>query len=41
MGVNQCFVSPNGRYQLLLQSNAVLVLSDLSVNPPLPIWTSQ
>jgi len=38
LGAGQCFVSPNGRYQLLLQSNGELVLSDLSVTPATVLW---
>lgn len=40
IGVGQCFVSPNGRYELLLQSNDHLILLDLSVSPPVSLWTS-
>src|SRR5258708_1887264 len=40
IGIGQCFVSPNGRYELLLQSNDHLVLLDLSVYPPLTLWGS-
>lgn len=39
-GVGQCFVSPNGRYELLLQDNGHLVLYDQSVSPPAVLWTS-
>ncbi len=38
IGIGQCFVSPNGRYELLLQSNDHLVLLDLVTNQVL--WTS-
>jgi hypothetical protein len=38
LGVGQCFVSPDGRYQLLLQANGELVLSDLSVTPNTVLW---
>jgi hypothetical protein len=34
----QCFVSPNGRFQLLLDANNNLVLSDTSFNPPAILW---
>ena len=34
----QCFVSPNGRFQLLLDANHNLVLSDTSFNPPVVLW---
>jgi hypothetical protein len=40
LGVGQCFVSPNGRYELLLQDNGHLVLLDQSVSPPTVLWTS-
>lgn len=40
LGVGQCFVSPNGRYELLLQDNDHLVLYDQSVSPPAILWTS-
>jgi len=40
LGVGQCFVSPNGRYELLLQDNGHLVLYDQSVSPPAILWTS-
>ncbi|MBZ5490921.1 MAG: hypothetical protein LAO76_08320 [Acidobacteriia bacterium] len=40
LGVGQCFVSPNGRYELLMQDNDHVVLYDQSVSPPAILWTS-
>ncbi len=33
LGANQCFVSPNGRFELLLQSDGGLVVLDRAVDP--------
>jgi hypothetical protein len=38
MAAGQCFVSPNGRFELLLNSSNNLLLLDNSVNPPLVLW---
>jgi hypothetical protein len=38
MASGQCFVSPNGRYELLLNSSNNLVLFDNSVAPPVILW---
>jgi hypothetical protein len=38
MAVNQCFVSPNGRFELLLNSSNNLLLLDNSVSPPQVLW---
>lgn len=38
MAAGQCFVSPNGRFELLLNSSNNLLLLDNSVNPPLVMW---
>jgi len=38
IGIGQCFVSPNGRYELLLAPDNSLVLYDLSFNPPAVLW---
>jgi hypothetical protein len=38
MAAGQCFVSPNGRFELLLNSSNNLMLLDNSVNPPLVMW---
>ncbi len=38
LGANQCFVSPDGRYELLLQASGELLLTDNSVNPPAVLW---
>jgi RHS repeat-associated protein len=40
MGTGQCFVSPNGRYELLLQSNGNLVLYDRLPNPATALWST-
>jgi hypothetical protein len=37
----QCFVSPNGRFEMLLQTDGALVVLDRSVDPaqgPQAIW---
>ena len=36
----QCFVSPNGRYEALMQTDGNLVLSDLSVSPAAVLWST-
>jgi hypothetical protein len=38
IGAGQCFVSPDGRYELLLQASGTLVLQDNSVSPPVILW---
>jgi len=41
LGAGQCFVSPNGRFELLLQTDGGLVLLDRSIDPavaPQAIW---
>jgi hypothetical protein len=35
----QCFVSPNGHFELLLQSDGGLTIYDRSVSPPQPVWS--
>lgn len=36
----QCFVSPNGRFELLMQGDGNLVIYDLSVTPNKALWSS-
>jgi hypothetical protein len=38
LGVGQCFVSPDGRYELSLQASGSLILQDNSVSPPQVLW---
>jgi YD repeat-containing protein len=40
LGTGQCFVSFNGRYELLMQSDGNLVINDLSVSPPQSLWSA-
>jgi hypothetical protein len=40
LGSGQCFVSPNGRFELLMQDDANLVIYDRSVTPNLAIWST-
>jgi hypothetical protein len=40
LGVGQCFVSPNGRFELLLQSDGELVIYDRSVTPNKVLWSN-
>ena len=40
LGVGQCFVSPNGRFELLLQSDGALVILDRSVTPNKVMWSN-
>jgi RHS repeat-associated protein len=40
MGTGQCFVSPNGRYELLLQTDGNLVLYDRSPTPAVALWST-
>jgi hypothetical protein len=40
LGVGQCFVSPNGRFELLLQSDGELVIYDRSVTPNQVLWSN-
>jgi len=41
LGSGQCFVSPNGRFELLMQNDGNMVIYDRSVTPNLAIWSSQ
>jgi RHS repeat-associated protein len=36
----QCFVSPNGRFELLMQADGNMVIYDRSVTPNAPIWST-
>jgi RHS repeat-associated protein len=40
MGPGQCFVSPNGHFELLLQTDGNLVINDLSVTPSRMLWST-
>jgi hypothetical protein len=40
LGVAQCFVSPNGRFELLLQGDGELVIYDRSVTPNKALWSN-
>ena len=38
--LEQCFVSPNGRFELLMQGDGNLVIYDRSVTPNKALWSS-
>jgi RHS repeat-associated protein len=40
LGSGQCFVSPNGRYELLMQGDGDLVIYDRSVTPNQVLWSA-
>jgi hypothetical protein len=40
LGSGQCFVSPNGRFELLMQADGNLVIYDRSVTPNAAIWST-
>jgi RHS repeat-associated protein len=40
VGTGQCLVSPNGKYELLLQTDGNLVLYDRSVTPLIYLWSA-
>src|SRR5438270_1496141 len=40
LGTGSCFVSPNGHYQLLMQSDGNLVLSNIGVTPTQSLWST-
>jgi RHS repeat-associated protein len=40
LGTAQCFVSPNGRYELVMQSDGNLVIYDRSVTPNTALWST-
>jgi RHS repeat-associated protein len=40
LGSGQCFVSPNGRFELLMQGDGNLVIYDRSVTPNTALWSS-
>jgi hypothetical protein len=41
LGAGQCFVSPNGRFELLLQGDGNLAIYDRSVTPNASLWSSR
>src|SRR6185437_9489316 len=40
LGTGSCFVSPNGRYELLMQTDGNLVIYDRSVTPNAALWST-
>jgi RHS repeat-associated protein len=40
LGSGQCFVSPNGRFELLIQTDGNMVIYDRSVTPNAAVWSS-
>jgi RHS repeat-associated protein len=40
LGSGQCFVSPNGHFELLMQADGNMVIYDRSVTPNAPIWST-
>jgi YD repeat-containing protein len=40
LGTGSCFVSPNGRFELLMQTDGNLVIYDRSVTPNAAIWST-
>jgi RHS repeat-associated protein len=40
LGSGQCFVSPNGRFELLMQADGNMVIYDRSVTPNAAIWST-
>jgi hypothetical protein len=40
LGTGSCFVSPNGRFELLMQADGNLVIYDRSVTPNAAIWST-
>jgi RHS repeat-associated protein len=40
LGTGSCFVSPNGRYELLMQTDGNLVLSNVGVTPAQILWST-
>jgi RHS repeat-associated protein len=40
LGAGSCFVSPNGRFELLMQTDGNMVIYDRSVTPNAPIWST-
>lgn len=40
LGTAQCFVSPNGRFELVMQSDGNLVIYDRSVTPNTALWST-
>jgi YD repeat-containing protein len=40
LGSGQCFVSPNGHFELLMQTDGNLVINDLGATPPNMLWST-
>jgi RHS repeat-associated protein len=40
LGTGSCFVSPNGRYELLMQTDGNLVLNNIGVTPAQTLWST-
>ncbi len=40
LGNGQCFVSPNGHFELLMQTDGNMVIYDLGVTPANPLWST-
>ncbi len=40
LGSGQCIVSPNGHFELLLQTDGSLVINDLSITPANTLWST-
>src|SRR6185437_4193290 len=40
LGTGSCFVSPNGRYELLMQTDGNLVLTNIGVTPAQTLWST-
>jgi RHS repeat-associated protein len=40
LGPGSCFVSPNGHFELLLQTDGNLVIYDLAATPPNALWST-
>lgn len=40
LGTGSCFVSPNGHYELLMQTDGNLVLNNLGVTPTQALWST-
>jgi RHS repeat-associated protein len=40
LGTGQCLVSPNGHYEMVLQTDGNMVIYDLGVTPANPLWST-
>jgi RHS repeat-associated protein len=40
VGAGSCLVSPNGRFEMLMQTDGNLAIYDRSVNPPAGLWSA-